>query len=248
MLTAVLALVLAVLGTAGVLAYVHKADARALAGMKAVSVLVAETKITAGTSAAAALQAGSLRSQTLPASSVPADAVRSITPALASLVMSVEVLPGQVLLRPILVTAAQVTSGLALPSGMVAVSINLCLPEAVAENIGPGSEVEVLDTSASGATLTAQANCTGPHQQQANGAARTRVVLPMAQVLSVGAAAGAGQPTPSPSTAAFTGSTAGPPSSSQGYVLVTLAVTQADALQLIQVTETGLPYLALLQA
>ena len=52
-LTVTLAVLLAVLGTAGVLAYVHKADSRALAGMSPVSVLVAQGQIPAGTSASA---------------------------------------------------------------------------------------------------------------------------------------------------------------------------------------------------
>ena len=250
-LTVALAVLLAVLGTVGVLAYVHKADSRALAGMKAVSVLVAHDQIPAGTTADSAQQEGLLRSETLPASSVPVDAVRAITPALGSLVMSAQVQPGQLLLRPMLVTAAQVTGGVALPAGMLAVSVNLCLPEALAENIGPGSEVEVLDTFAFGAAaLTAQPNCTGPHQQQAGGHARTVVVLPRVQVLSVGIAGGTGHATSSTSTSVFSRSTDPQPSSSgaqPGNVLVTVAVTQAAALRLVQITETGLPYLALLQ-
>ena len=252
-LTVVLALVLAVLGTIGVLAYVHKADSRALQGMRAVSVLVAQGQIPSGTSASAALQTGLLRGETLPASSVPLNAVRSITPALGPLVMSAQVQAGQLLLRPMLVTAAQATGGVALPSGMVAVSIGLCLPEAVAENIGPGSEVEVLDTFAQKANLTAQPNCQGPHQQQANGAARTRVVLQRVEVLSVGVAAGAGHAASAAtttSTGIFNRSTTDGPSSSSGSNVntpVTLAVTKAQALQLVQIAETGLPYLALLQ-
>jgi pilus assembly protein CpaB len=251
-LTVTLAILLAVLGTAGVLAYVHKADSRALDGMKPVSVLVAQGQIPAGTSADSAQQQGLLRSESLPASSVPANAVRSISPALGSLVMSAQIPAGQLLLRPMLVTAAQVTGGVALPAGMLAVSVNLCLPEAVAENIGPGSEVEILDTVGPGASaLTAQPNCTGPHQQQAKGHAHTLLVLPRVQVLSVGPAAGAGHATSSTSTSVFTRSSTDPsPSSSSssqpGNVLVTLAVSQAGALRLVQITEAGLPYLALL--
>jgi pilus assembly protein CpaB len=251
-LTVVLAVLLAVAGTVGVLAYVHKADQRALQGMRAVSVLVAQSQIPAGTSANAALQTGSLHSETLPASSVPLNAVHAITPALGSLVTSTRVASGQVLLRPMLVTATQATGGVALPSGMVAVSVALCLPEAVAENIGPGSEVEWLDTFASRAQLSAQPNCQGPHQQQANGAAHTRVVLPKVEVLSVGPAAGAGHATSSTNTAVFSRSATDGPSTSPSLanvnnVVVTFAVTPADALRVVQITETGLPYLALLQ-
>jgi pilus assembly protein CpaB len=250
-LTVVLAMLLAALGTAGVLAYVHQADARAVAGMKAVTTLVAQAPIPSGTSASAALTDGLLRSEKLPASSAPASAVRSITPDLAALVMSANVQPGQLLLRPMLVTAAQATGGVALPPGMIAVTIALCMPEAVAGAVRAGSEVEVFDTAAasstttgsSGGTLTAGPNCTGPHQQQANGHARTRVVLAKVQVLSVGSASnGQGN-----STATTTASTPAANGSTQGTVLVTLAVSQQAARKVIQITETGLPYLALLQ-
>jgi pilus assembly protein CpaB len=250
-LTVTLAVLLAVLGTAGVLAYVHKANSRALDAMKPVSVLVAQGQIPAGTSASSAQQGGLLRTERLPASAVPLNAVRSITPALGPLVMSVRVQPGQLLLRPMLVTAAQVTGGIALPAGMLAVSVALCLPEAVAENITAGSEVEVVDTFARGATfLTAGPNCNGPHAQQDFGHVHSVVVLPRVQVLSVGPAAGAGHATSSTNTSVFNRSSTDPtPAAQQGVnsVLVTLAVTQAAALRLIQIAEAGLPYLALLQ-
>lgn len=238
------------LGTAGVLAYVHKADSRALQGMRAVSVLVAQGQIPAGTTASAAQQGGLLHSETLPASSVPLNAVHSITPDLAALVMSTRVQSGQVLLRPMLVTSAQLTGGVALPAGMIAVSVALCMPEAVAANITAGSEVELLNTWAAKTTLTAGPNCTGPHQEQAGGKARTRVILPRVEVISVGPAAGAGH-TSSTTTSVFNRTASDPaPATQQAGLnsqLVTLAVTQAGALRLIQVAETGLPYLALLQ-
>ncbi len=189
-LTVTLALVLAVLGTVGVLAYVHRADARAIAGMKAIPTLVAQQPIPAGTSATTALHEGLLASQQLPASSVPSDAVRSITPDISSLVMSANVQAGQLLLRPMLVTAAQATGAgtLATPKGMVAVTIPLCLPEAVAGYVQPGSQVAVFDTYST-TKLSVQENCSGTsqmHQSSAQGAVLTRVVLPRVLVLSVG--------------------------------------------------------------
>jgi pilus assembly protein CpaB len=235
LLTVALALLLAVLGTAGVLAYVRQANNRALAGQQAVSVLVAGELIPAGTSAAAALRAGMLTSEKLPAASVPADALRSIPASLGTLVLSAAVQQGELLLRPMLVTAAQVTSGLAIPAGMVAVTINLCLPEAVAGNIKAGSEVEVFDTYGPKSTaLSAGSNCSPPHQQQDYGDIHTRTVLPRVQVLSVGPAA------------TGTSGTSSSSSSSSTTMLLTVAVSQANADRLIMVTETGLPYLALL--
>ena len=248
-LTAALAVLLAIIGTAGVLAYVRQADSRAVAGMRAVTVLVARQRIPSGTSAGSALRSGLLGSQTLPASSVPADALRSLA-GLSGLVTDADVPPGQLLLRPMLVTPAQVTGGLALPPGMVAVTIQLCLPEAVAGNLHAGSLVAVYDTQASGngGTLTAQPNCSGPHQQQSPASARTRLVLPRVQILSVGAA-GAGAQTGSAGgsfTAGSSQSTSGS-ATGQGTTMVTVAVSQASAARLILLTETGLPYLALLK-
>lgn len=253
--TVVLAVLLAALGTGAVLAYVRQADDRALAGQKAVAVLVAQQAIAAGTTAREAERAGLLRAEKLPAASVPANAVTSITPALDSLVTSAQVAPGQVLLQPMLVPAAEVNGGggLAPPAGLVAVTIALCLPEAVGGGLHPGSLVEVFDTVAVGgsASITAGAGCDGG-QQQGGVSARTRVALPRVQVLWVGPAGG-GQSTSAQGGLA-TASTAGNgtastdgPASSQGTVLVTFAVTPVRAQQLIQLGETGLPYLALIR-
>jgi pilus assembly protein CpaB len=256
-LIAALAVLLAALGAGAVLAYVHQAVAHGLAGQKAVTVLVAQQVIPSGTAARAAQQEGLLRAETEPAASVPANAVGALTPGLAALVTSAQLQPGQLLLRPMLVTAAQVTGGVAAPSGTVAVTIALCLPEAVAGGLHAGSAVEVFDTSAgrgpTGAgALTASSDCSGSHQEQGGGTARTRVVLARAQVLSVGPAASGQASPPGGSTTGGTTSTttsasADPSGSSQGTVLVTFAVSPVAAQQLIQVSVTGLPYLALLQ-
>jgi pilus assembly protein CpaB len=239
----VLALILAAVGTSGVLAYVKGANARAVAGMKAVSVLVAQKVVPSGTSAGAALRGGLLASQTLPASSVPASALSAIPAGMSSLVLSADLEPGQLLLRPMLVSAAQTTSGLAIPPGMMALTLSFCLPEVVAGSVVAGSQVAVFDTVGLGSTgaITAGPGCTGAHTQ-IGGTVKTRVVLTRVLVLSVGAAP-AGL-TSTSGTSTLSGSSSS--SSGQAGTLVTLAVTQAQAEQLIQMTETGMPYLALL--
>jgi pilus assembly protein CpaB len=243
-----LAVALAVIGTGAVLLYVRKADSRALAGQKAVTVLVAQKLIPAGTVAGGAQRDGSLVGEKMPAASVPANAVAAITPALATLVLSADLQPGQLLLNPMLVTAAQTTNGMAIPDGMVAVTIPLCVPEAVAGNVQTGSQVAVFDTVATGSAaagggdLTAEPACNGPHKQQAAGAAVTRLVLAKVQVLAVGPAA-AGQSGSKAGGLGGAGASAGTGANSQ---LITLAVNQDDAERLILVAETGLPYLALL--
>ena len=238
-LTIALAVLLAVLGTAGVLAYVSHANSRAIAGQKAVTVVIAEKLIPSGTSAADAERQGLLGSETLPAASVPANALTAVTPDLSGLVASSDVQPGQLLLRPMLVSQSQVTSGLTIPPGMVAVSVLFCLPEAVAGNVHAGSQVAVFDTIASGSTtMTAQPACSGPHQWLAGDYASTRLVLPKVKVLAVGPASGSSG---GGSGGAFSGNSG----NSQNTELVTLAVSQNDAERLILMTQDGLPYLAL---
>src|SRR6266567_3298403 len=149
-----LAVVLAVIGTGAVLLYVKQADTRALAGQKAVTVLVAQKMIPAGTPAIGAQRDGSLRGEKLPAGSVPADAVATVTPDLTALVLSAALQPGQLLLRTMLVPAAQTTNGMAIPDGMVAVTIPLCVPEDVAGNVQAGSQVAVFDTLAVGGSAS----------------------------------------------------------------------------------------------
>ena len=246
LLIIVLALILAAVGASGVLAYAKGANARAIAGMKAVSVLVAQKVVPSGTSAGAALHGRLLASQTLPASSVPANALSAITPDMSSLVFSADLEPGQLLLRPMLVSAAQTTSGLAIPAGMMALTLSFCLPEVVAGSVQPGSQVAVFDTVgfSSAGTITAGPGCTGAHTQ-VGGTVKTRVVLTRVLVLSVGTAPAGGTTSASTtSSSALSGSSSS--SSGQAGTLVTLAVTQAQAEQLIQMTETGMPYLALL--
>jgi len=241
-LTVVLAIVLALIGTIGVLAYVKGADRRAIEGQRAVHVLVASGQIPAGTTARAAVAQGLLAPQVLPASSVPSDAVRRISPDLANLVLSADVAPGQLLLLPMLVTSTAASGGVLIPKGMLAITISVCIPEAVGGAVQQGSHVAVFDTYTTTGSLTSQPDCNGPHQQQDAGTVHTRLVLPKVLVLSVGGAATSSTGTSSSGTA-FAASSS---SSSSGTVLVTFAVSQTDAERLIQLAEAGLPYLALL--
>jgi len=246
-LTIALAVLLAVLGTTGVLVYVKHANTRALAGQRAVTVLVAKNTIPSGTSAGDAQDQGLLTTETLPAASVPADALSAVSPDISALVTDSELQPGQLLLRPMLVTAAQVTNGLAIPSGMVAVSILFCVPEAVAGNIHPGSQVAVFDTVITGqSNVNAQAACSGPHQWISGDTANTKLILAKVTVLEVGLASANSQGSAQSGSSAFGNGSSN--SNSQNSELVTVAVNQHDAERVIQLTEDGLPYLALVDA
>jgi pilus assembly protein CpaB len=244
-LTIVLAVTLAVLGTLAVLVYVLRADARAVAGQQAVTVLVVDKAIPSGTTAGEAK--AKLRKETLPASSVASDALAEITADQDDLVTSADLKPGQLLLSSMLVSEAQATGDLTIPDGKVAVTITLCSPETVAGNVRAGSEVAVFGTLVTGGTgdVTAQPNCTGQHKQQVGkGIGNTRVVIPKVKVLSIGPAT---PPTPKDDAKTTNATFAqGAAATQNDLTLVTFAVNQDDAERLILLTQTGLPYLALL--
>lgn len=244
-LTVVVAVLLAAVGTLAVLAYVHQANNRAVEGLKVVNVVVAHNAIPLGTQAGQAVSDGSLSTEKLPVASVPRGAVQEITPGLAGLVTNETLQPGQLLQRPMLVAAAQVTGGVAIPPGLIAVTVNLCLPEAVAGYVTAGAKVAVFDTYGGNSSLL-QRTCDVGHQAEGPGSVQTRIVLPNVEVLSVGQAPAGGQSSSSGSTSTAVDGPSSSTSSQQEIVLVTLAVTQADAERVIQADETGLPYLALL--
>jgi pilus assembly protein CpaB len=241
MLTVALAALLAVLGIVAVLTYVGKANQRAIVGMKAISTLVAKDAIPAGTSAKDALHKGLLVPELLPTSSVPADAVHSVTPDIAGLVTSYAVQPGQLLLHSMLVPAAQVTGAIAIPQGKMAVTVQVCLQADVAGYVQPGSYIAVFDTYGGGQSL--QQTCDVGHQVQPISTTYTRMLLPKVEVLSVAAApASQSTTTGSGTVLACNGSS----SASQGTVLVTLAASQADAERLVLADQAGLLYFGLL--
>src|SRR5215472_19363999 len=179
------AVLLAVLGAVGVLDYVHQADQRALAGMHAVNAYVANSQIPSGTSAGVALREGLLVSQQFPASSVPTDAVRTISPSIGSLVLTSGLASGQMLLSPMLGTAVQTSAALPVPPGMVAVTLQFCVQQAVANYVTPGSQVAVFNTFVNGKAATGA--CTADNLNSARtGVVHTRLVMPKVLVLAVG--------------------------------------------------------------
>lgn len=215
-LTIILAVLLAVLGTTAVLFYVSKADARALAGQQAVSVLVASKPIPAGTAA------GSLKSflskENMPAASVPSDALSTIDKDIFELVTSANLAQGQLLTRRMLVTSST-KNALVLPEGKMAVTIPV---SGGAGDLKPGFKVAVFNTftvggNKNGFTPNGEQLAFGEDKNQA-----TRLLLPKVEVIGVAA-----EKAKKDGSANF------------GKFLVTVAVSQAEAEKLIHVLATG---------
>jgi pilus assembly protein CpaB len=249
-LTIIVAIVLAVIGTGAVMIYVKQADQRALAGQKAVSVLVATQQVPAGTTAGAALRNGYLHAQNLPSESVPADAVRSIGPAISGLELSASLPSGELLLRPMLVTKTMAATGLAIPTGKVALTVQMCLQKAVAGYVRPGSQIAVFNTFFKGKQGSVTLSCTGDSWQNGAKDIHARLVLTNVSVLAVGQAATGTTGTTTTSSGVFgsQGNSSSSSSSNVTTLMVTVAVSQADAERLILLAEAGMPYLALVTA
>jgi pilus assembly protein CpaB len=237
-LTIVAAVLLAIVGTGAVYAYVKNADTRAVAGSQPVSVLIVDKRIPAGTPASNVESGGYVHTDHLPSDATPRDAVASIGGDWQSDVATADIQPGQVLLRPMFGEKVPTTSGLAIPNGMVAVSVKLTADGDVAGYVQPGSEIAVFDTFVllnGSTTIPSGSKSGGGGNGNDNWA--TKLLLPRVSVLAV-------------SQAAPTGTTNGLNSNSGGTatLLVTVAVNQMDAERLIHIAQTGMPYAALLSS
>jgi pilus assembly protein CpaB len=220
-----------------------------VAGQKAVRVLVVLKKIPAGTTGEAITKGGYTELVTMPAVTVPADALGGIDAALTGLAVTVDQQPRQLLLRGAFDAPAVSSGGLPVPDGMFAVSVSMRVSAQVAGYVQPGSTVAVFDTF-----TVAEGKGPGGRVPAGDGLANshdylqaTRLLLPKVQVLAIGGRGTPGAqvgPQPAPSHSA--GATSGGQQADTTAVLVTVAVTQDQAQRLVHSTQTGSLYLALL--
>jgi pilus assembly protein CpaB len=226
MLIICLAVVLALVGTGAVYAYVKNADDRALAGTKAADVLIVDRRIPAGTSVKDILSGGYLRRDHVPETALPKGAISSLKgDDMADLVATAELQTGQIVLKQAFGQLAPTTSGLIIPDGMMAVSFSVKTPGDVVDYVQPKSQIAIF------ATFTLLPNAAPNATPDPNGGDKaTKLLLPRVQVLAVS------QPAPKD-----TGSAKG-----AGDLQLTVALNQADAERLIHEMVNGSLYLALL--
>jgi pilus assembly protein CpaB len=220
LLAAVAALVLLVVGTLVLVAWVNGAENRALAGVQTVEVLVADQVIPEGTPAAQL--ADLVRIETLPAKAALAGRVTDLS-ALAGQLATVDLEPGEQLLssrfaRP---DDLPVPGTVAVPEGLQEVSILLEPQRAVGGRLAAGDTVGVYLS------------------QTAGDVKQTHVVLHRVLVTQVQGAPAA--PDPAAEAAAGTVSSSAPASS----LMVTLAIAAKDAETVVFGAEHGTVWLSL---
>jgi pilus assembly protein CpaB len=214
----ILAVFVAVIGTALVFLYVQGADKRANKQYATVSVLKATQNIAAGESYDSALAAGKISSQPVPQNQLN-QGYEVDTTALKGKISSVPIFAGQQVISSQFGSSVQATaSSLPIPKGMIAISVNLTDPDRVAGNVQNGSEVAIFVTGQ--LTSAAGGASTGDVQS-------TRLLLPSVTVLNVGS------PQPPAASTSDTADATATTTEDLPRTLLTLAVTQSEAQKVI---------------
>ncbi len=223
----IIALVVAALGTALVFLYVQSADSRALDGQEQVQVLFATQQIPVGQNAETASANGSLELRTVAKNSAAEGALSDIDP-IAGQVALTTIFPGQQIVTAAFGDIAGV-SAIPIPDDKMALSLQLGDPERVAGFLSAGSEVAIFATLPSPDKADQADDAT---------AENTQLLIERVQVITVGNV----QPVQTTTTEE---------DGSQNVeeiprAIVTLAVSQKQAQQLIYASQKGQLYFTLL--
>jgi pilus assembly protein CpaB len=238
-----LAIMLAIAGTLLVFGYVQRLRASVSTGQEPIHVLVAKTRIPAGTSGARIRSQKMAADVVMPRSSVPDGVLSDLPVDLDKLVVTADVQTDQLLLRGMFGQAGKFSGGLDIPEGMMAVTVSVLEPADVAQYVRPGSQIAIF-----GVAKLADAQWkkdTGEDNHI------TEVIVSRVSVLAVGNYGDNGQtasqaqdsaPLPAGNGTAANNAL----HSSNIAINVTVAVNQDNATRLVHFATNGDLYLALL--
>ncbi len=239
----VLAITLALFGTLAVFGYVQHVKGAVAAGQEAVHVLVARTRIPAGTSGARIRSQNMVSEVVMPRSSVPDGVLSELPVDLDKQVVTADVQASQLLLRAMFGQSGKFSGGLDIPDGMMAVTVSVLEPADVAQYVRPGSQVAVFGV----------AKLLDPQFKKETGEDNhvTEVILPRVTVLAVGSYGDNGQTASQAQNSAPLPAGNGTAANNTLHastiaINVTLAVNQYDATRLIHFSSGADLYLALL--
>lgn len=142
-IAAVLALVLALSGAGALWWYAHTADQRAVEGLAPVDVFVATGDIPAGMSLGAAIAGNLLTVQQIPKRLAPADASTKVDSSNTGNVAVTEIRPGELVMVSRFAPPQVASSGLPLPQGLIAVSVDVADTPRVGNFVHPGTSVTI---------------------------------------------------------------------------------------------------------
>jgi pilus assembly protein CpaB len=238
-----LAFVLAIIGTLLVFGYVQSVRASVSDGQEPIHVLIAKTRIPAGTSGARIRAQKMAADVIMPKSSVPDGVLSDLPVDLDKLVVTADVQTDQLLLRGMFGQAGKFSGGLDIPEGMMAVTVAVLEPADVAQYVRPGSQVAIFGV----------AKLADPDfKKQTNEDNHiTEVILARVTVLAIGNYGDNGQTASQAQDSAPLPAGNGTQASNALHasniaINVTVAVNQDDATRLIHFSTNADLYLALL--
>lgn len=207
----VVAAVIAALGTLLVFLYVRGADSRADQRYDAVQVLRVVKEISVGESVEAAQSAGKIETGTVSKTDLLPGALSTTDP-IAGKVATTNILPGEQLVASKF-GAAGAATGLTIPKGKIAISVNLTDPARVAGFVNPGDNVAIFMNGSS------------------NKGSFSRLLLPNVEVIGAGTTTVVSTTTTDPTGAQST--------EQLPKTLLTIAVSQADAEKVLYASGNG---------
>jgi pilus assembly protein CpaB len=217
------AVLLAIVGVVAVVLYANGADQRAIASAQPRTVFISAQAVPAGTTLNDAIAGGLIAETTLPAKSVPAGALTSVTDENKNLLAVSEIAPGEYIQAARFGTTPQGSQAIRVPNGQIAVSLTLSDPARVGTFVAPGSHIVIYDTVAGSTATGGSATQPGTH-----------VLFEDVLVIAIGSTA----LTPAQPTGQAT-------ASQQGGTLVTLALTPDQAPRLVHALQNGSLYAGL---
>jgi len=223
-----LAVLLAVVAAGLVFFWIRGAEQRAVEEQQPVTVLVSTSTIPRGIALGDAVAGGLAQQTQVPANTVPAGAITGVTADNTSLLALSNVNAGQILLSTNFVSELPDISPVAIPDGLMAISIEMGDVQKVGNFLRPGSEVVIFNSYSGSGTTDANGNTSSADLT-------TRVLVDRAVVLGIGETASTPATNPDGTPATIT------PSS-----LITLGVDQSEAEKIIQASQTGSLYFGLL--
>ncbi len=209
----IVAVIIAALGTMLVFLYVRGADQRADEKFDAVSVLRAVKQINQGETVAAAQAAGKIEVGTIAQDARLPDALDNLA-SVDGQIAQTNIYPGEQIIASKFAANAASGSGLAIPKGKLAISVNLTDPARVAGFVNPGDQVAIFVTGS------------------VSGAPTSRLLLPKVDVIAVGT-------TPTVVATTTTDSSGAQTTEQLPRTLLTLGVSQDEAQRVLFAASNG---------
>lgn len=235
-LAVLLAVALAVAGGALVITYARNADARAIAAESPVRVYVAQKLIPVGTSLKDAARLEMISETAVAAKALPVGALDSINPDNNSLLALSDVQPGEFLLAPRFGKTPVGAKAIEVPSGMLALSVQLSDPARVGSFVTPGSHIAIYQSY----QMKSLKNTPEAKIFNENEVHGTSILLPNVLVIGMGDA-----PLSAPVAPTTDESAAAAPKAPGTGFLVTVAVPPDEATTLVHGINNRVLYAAL---